>query len=163
MTRTEQADRLKEIIRLYEDKKLSLREIAARFDVSWQAIHDRLVRAKVSLRPKRPIKHSFDCQTIIQLYENEKLTIREVARRLKINTACVSKELEKLGVEKRSKGFSKRKQQELYSLETGESILINRPQVTRPYESLYDKAKKIGIRISIKSIDENTMQIKRIE
>ncbi len=75
MTKAEQAERLKEMQRLYEDEELRLREIAERFGVSWQAIHERLVRAKIPLRPKSAVKRFLDRETLIELYINENLTI----------------------------------------------------------------------------------------
>ena len=75
----------------------------------------------------------------------------------------MSEELKRYGIEKRSIGYFKRKQPELYQLKVGEEALIQRPAVTNPYKRLYEKAKKIGIQISIKSVNDKTFQIKRIK
>ncbi len=163
MTKAKQAERLKEMQRLYEVEKLPLREIAAHFNVSWQAIHERLVRAGVPLRQKSPVNRLLDRETLVELYIDENLTIGEMARRLKTNYKKVSSELKRHGIEKRLKGFFRLKYHELNLLNAGENVIIKRPLVNQPYRSLYGKAQRIGIRISIKSLNEETMQIKRIE
>jgi len=161
MDKKEQNERLKEMRRLYEVEKLSLREIANRFGITWQAIHQRLVSAGVALRQKGNVKRVLDRETLIQLYIEENLTIGETARRLKAQDKKVSDELERHGIDKRSAGYLKRKQPELYQLKVGEKAIIQRPSVTNPYRSLYSKAKRIGIRISIKRVNAETLQIYR--
>lgn len=163
MTKQEQAQRLKEMQRLYEDENLNLREVAIHFGVSWQAIHERLVKARIPLRKKSPAKRLLERETLVRLYIDENLTIGEMARRLKTDYKKVSSELKRHGIEKRPKGFFRLKYQELNLLKAGENVIIKRPLVNQPYRSLYGKAQRIGIRISIKSLNEETMQIKRIE
>lgn len=114
------------------------------------------------LRQKSPVRRFLDRESLVQLYIEESLSIVETAQRLKTTHAKVSKELKRHGIEKRSSGYFKRKQPELYQLRFGEIAIIQRPLVTNPYRNLYEKAKKIGIRISIKSVNDKTFQIKRI-
>lgn len=162
MNKYEQAERLKEMRRLYEDEKRTLREIADHFGVTWQAIHERLVRAGVPMRQKSTVKRLLERETLVQHYIDEGLTIGETAKRLKTDVLRVSEELERHGIEKRSRGFFKRKYPELYQLTVGEKAIIKRPLVTNPYRNLYEKAQKIGIRISIKSVNDETFQITRL-
>jgi predicted DNA-binding protein YlxM (UPF0122 family) len=161
MGKKEQIERLKEMQRLYEVENLTLREIAEHFGVSWQAIHERLVKAGVPMRQKSPVKRFLDRETLVQLYIEESLTIGETAKRLKTDYNKVSQELGRHGIEKRSKGYFKRKHPELYQLNVGEKTIIKRPTVTNPYRNLYKKAQKIGIQISIKTINVETLQIYR--
>ena len=163
MTKQEQTERLKEMQRLYEVEELKLREIAERFGVSWQAIHERLVRAKIPLRQKSPVKRFLDRETLVELYINENLTIAQTAQRLKIGYHKVSDEIKRHKIIKRPRGYSRRKYTELNLLKNGEDVIIELPQVKNPYLSLYGKAQRIGIRISVKSINGESMQIKRIE
>ncbi len=163
MTKAEQTVRLREMQRLYEVEKRTLREIADLFGVTWQAIHDRLVRAGVLLRQKNPIKRLLDRETLIKLYIVENLTISETAQRLKTHYKKVSDEIKRHEIIKRPRGYSGRKYTELNLLSVGGNVIIQRPQVKNPYLSLYGKAQKIGIRISVKSIDDKTMQINRIK
>jgi predicted DNA-binding protein YlxM (UPF0122 family) len=130
MKKAEQIARLKEMRRLYEIEKINLREIAARFGVTWQAIHQKLTKAGVPLRQKSPVKRLLDRETLVQLYVEENLTIGETAKRLKAKCKKVSEELERHGIEKRSIGFFKRKQPELYQLKVGEKAVIQRPSVS---------------------------------
>ncbi len=130
MKKAEQIERLKEMRRLYEVEKMNLREIAARFGVSWQAIHQKLAKVGVPMRRKSPVKQFLDREKLVQLYIEEGLTIGETAKRLKAKCKKVSEELERHGIEKRSIGFFKRKQPELYQLKVGEKAVIQRPSVS---------------------------------
>jgi predicted DNA-binding protein YlxM (UPF0122 family) len=143
MDKKEQSERLKEMRRLYEIEKWSLREIADHFSLTKQAIHNRLVRAGVSLRQKGVVKRFLDRETLVKLYIDEKLTIGDTAKRLKMSCARVSKEIERHGIEKRSSGYFQRKYQELHQLKVGESAIIKRPSVTKPHRNLYEKARKL--------------------
>jgi predicted DNA-binding protein YlxM (UPF0122 family) len=162
MTKKEQTERLKQMQRLYEEEQLSLREIAAFFGVSWQAIHDRLVRAGVPLRQKSPIKRHLEQDALVKLYTNENLTIGQTAKRLKTNFTKVSEELDRHGIKKRSSGYYRRKYSEIYLLGIGENAVMKRPSVKQSHGAIYAIAWRIGIRISIKSVDKETFQIKRI-
>jgi len=148
---------------LYEDENLNLRQIAARFGVIWQAIHQKLTKAGVPMSQKSPVKRLLDRETLVQLYIEKSLTIAETAQRLKAKFDKVSDELERHGIEKRSIGYFKRKHPELYQLKVGEKAIIQRPSAKNPYVRFYEKAKRIGIRISIRSVNEETFQIKRIK
>ena len=164
MNQKEQAQRLLEMQRLYEVEGLTLREIADIFGLTWQAIHERLVRAGTPLRQKSPVKRFLERETLVELYINKNLELGEIAQQLETSYAKVSEELKRHGIEKRHKRYlSRRKYIELESLGCGEDVVIKRPLVFNPYVSLYHKAKNIGIRISIKTIDNETFQIKRIE
>lgn len=68
MSKKEQIERLKEMRRLYEVENFNLREITEHFRVSWQAIHERFVKAGVPLRPKSSVKGFLDREILVQLY-----------------------------------------------------------------------------------------------
>jgi hypothetical protein len=52
---------------------------------------------------------------------------------------------------------------ELEQLEIGSKVIIPRPAVKQPFNALYNKAKNIGIRVSIRSIDKGAFEVTRIE
>ncbi len=162
MRKAEQAERLEEMRRLYEVEGLPLREIADCFGVSWQAIYERLARAGIPLRQKGRVKRYLERDALVELYTNENLTIGQAAKRLKVHFAKVSKELERHGIEKRSSGYYRRKYSKIYLLGIGENAVMKRPLVKQPHGCLYAIAWRIGIRISIKSVDKETFQIRRV-
>ncbi|CAN5513803.1 hypothetical protein BH10ACI1_BH10ACI1_28620 [soil metagenome] len=162
MKKAEKAERLEEIKRLYAVEGWTLQRIADKFGVSHQAINQILTKAGIAKRPIGFLKKNFDYRTLAKLYIDEKLTIGEVAKRLNVSYSTVSNQLERNGIEKRSSGFFFRKQPELYQMQIGESVLIKRPETSNPYVNLYGKAKKIGIKISIKTVDKDTLKISRI-
>ncbi len=65
MNQKEQAQRLLEMQRLYEVEGLTLREIAGIFGLTWQAIHERLVRAGTPLRQESPVKRFLERETLV--------------------------------------------------------------------------------------------------
>jgi predicted DNA-binding protein YlxM (UPF0122 family) len=161
MKKEQSQEILKEMRRLYEEEALNLRDVGKRFGVTYQAVHDRFTRAEVPLRPNGMAKRPLDRETLANLYEKEELNIKETAKRLNISPEKVSDELERLGIKKRSGSYAQRRQPELYQLQLGERVIIKRPQVKNFYISLLKKARRIGIQISIKSIDQETLQIYR--
>jgi predicted DNA-binding protein YlxM (UPF0122 family) len=163
MNKQERAGKLYQMRRLYHEDNWTLRQIGDHYGVSWQAIHERFVRNGILLRPKSRTPQVIDREILVKLYVDEKLSLQEVTRRLKMSYSKLQKDFSKYGIEKRSIGFFRRKYPQMYQLKVGEKITIPRPIVTNPYRNLYEKAKNIGIRISIKSINEEKIQITRLE
>lgn len=148
--------------RLYEDEEWTLRQIADHFGVSWQAVHARFVREGVPLRSKNQIKKRFDRETLVQLYVTKKLSIDEVGKILDASASHVHNELERYGIETRTKGATRRKYPKLYTLKVGENMDIKRPNSKHFYQNLHNKARKIGMKISIMSLDDETLRICRV-
>ncbi len=161
MKKAEQIEQFKVRKRLYTVEKWTLQKIADKFGVSRQAIHHQFRKAGIAMRLPRPSEKIFDHETLVKVYVDEKLNIRETAKRLNSNATSISKQLDRNGIEKRSSGFLNRKYPELYQIKIGESVLIKRPTTKKPYSTLYKRVKKIGIKISIKKIDNDTFQIYR--
>jgi len=95
--KTPEIERLRE---LYEEEGLSLRQIAERYGVSYQAVHNRLVRAGVAFRHSKQISAALDKKVLSKLYQKEHLTKAEIARRLGVSFGVVTSELERLGIPK---------------------------------------------------------------
>jgi predicted DNA-binding protein YlxM (UPF0122 family) len=158
-----QSSKLKEMLRLYQEEKKTLEEVGKVFGISRQAVHDRLKRAGITFRPCKPQKKKLDLKTLIYLYVDKKLTIAEVAKELKSTRKKVTEELERYKIPKRSRNYSNRKHSELYELKVGKSFVMKRPNVKNPYRNLHAKAYAIGIKISVKRIDESTFSVKRLK
>lgn len=161
MKRAEQDRRLNEMRRLYEVEKLTLHEVAGVFGLTRQAVYERLAKVGVGFRPRCPTKREIEREILVQLYINENLTVCETAKRLKTSPQKVSDEIKRHKITKRPRGYSRMKYTELNLLNIGEKVIIERPPIKKPLLGLYEKAGRIGIRISIKSLDSETMQIKR--
>lgn len=158
---------LKKIIKLYETDKLSVRQIAERIGVTNQAIYSRLAGAGVPLRSREQKSKRIARKKLIQLYVREKRSIDEIARLLGAAPKRISGELRRCGIEIRSLGCATRKYSKkyskLYQMKAGETIRIERPEVKNPVATLHGKAVNLRIKISIKSIDEHTMEIHRLK
>ncbi len=163
MTRRDSAARMKEIVRLYEIEEMHLQEIADQFGVTQQSIHYFLVKAGVKSRPRGRRKPSLDREVICQIYVEEVSTIGKTAKLLNRSYTSVSKEIAKLGIKKRSSGFYGRKYQELSELKVGETVVIKPTGVKDGRACLYQKARSIGIKISVKILDEERLQIRRVD
>lgn len=163
MKKAEQAERLKEMCRLYVVEEWTLQEIADYFGITRQAIFERLVKVGISFRPKRPTKRQIERETLIELYINEDLLVLKTAQRLKTHCKKVSDELKRHEIKKCRQVYSRLKYSELNQLGIGENVIIPRPSIKKPHLGLYGKAKRIGIKISVKSVNKETMQVRRIE
>lgn len=82
-----------ELRRLYEVDGLTLRQIAKRFGVTHQAVHDRLLRMGVAMRPPSIRQLSLDHDLLYQLYIVDGLTLAGVAGRLYVTMYVVRREL----------------------------------------------------------------------
>src|SRR5688500_5996464 len=73
---------LGEMIRLYEEEGLSLTEVGRMGGVSRQAVHYRLVKAGVRLRPQLvegPKPPRFEREEMVDLYVNQRLSLNWIA------------------------------------------------------------------------------------
>ena len=97
-----------ELRRLYEVEGLKLREIAKRFGVSHQAVHDRLVRMGVAMRTRSNRNHSLEAELLQKLYVRDRLTLAEVAAELKITPYFVARELRRHKIPRRRPGVRRK-------------------------------------------------------
>jgi len=82
-----------ELRRLYEVEGYNLRQIAKHFGSSHQAVHDRLLRMGVTMRPRSLQRFSFEREDLYRLYIVECLTLTEIAIKLGVTTYFVRREL----------------------------------------------------------------------
>ncbi len=150
--------------RLYENEHLTLKEIAARFNVSKQAVHYRLKAVGVEFRSTGRTRALIDRETLELLYVKKWLNAREIADHLGCKIGIVYRDLEHHGIDRRVSGNSSLKYPQLRELNIGESIEVPRPQTKWKYQSyFYPMAKTIGIRVSVRTIDEETVRLTRVE
>jgi transposase len=83
---------------LYEKEGLSLREIAERFGVSHQAIHNRLERVDTKFRHTKQIRKTLNEKVLRRLYSEEGLNKAELARKFGVSNNLISSELKRLGI-----------------------------------------------------------------
>ena len=169
---------LDEMRRLYEDEMMSLREIGRVFGVTRQAVHSRFVTAGIPRRShysKRFIEFTeqrrerinqlltTQSDEIVKMYEDEKLTLAKIGKRLDISATRIRDHLVECGVEIRS-SRNRMKFPELGKLKVGRSILLPKPARKKSlYFGFYRIAKSFKIQISLESIDERTFRATRIK
>lgn len=154
-------EKLAEMRRLYEVEGMAIRKLAVRFDASRQAVHYRLVQMGVVLRPAPP---RLDRNTLQKLYIDQRLSANKIAQLLKCPLSTVYTCLEKHGIERRRPPGSKRKHPELGELKVGESLIVPRPNKRQKYQTyFYSMAKLVGIRVSVKTMDERSVRLTRVE
>lgn len=151
------------IAKLYIEKKLTLRQIAARFGVSCQAIHLRLRNEGFNRRQKGRRLTDVDPQIVDALMKDEGLTRREVAARLNTPYAAVTRALRSKHTGM-SNGYICRRYPALNRLKPGENVIVSNLNAKQyQYRQFYAIAIKLGIRISIKTLDRSTIKINRIK
>jgi predicted DNA-binding protein YlxM (UPF0122 family) len=165
MNKQEQAIILKEMRRLYLKKEWTLQQIADYYNVSKTTVYNRFTKNGITLQRKRrrPEKKILDRKVLTKLYEKEKLSILKVAARLEVSCPTVVKKLKRHGIEIRLQGDIKYKYPAIKKLELGEKLTVPRPPVKQPHRTFYYHAETAGIKISVKTIDNETLQITRIE
>lgn len=151
---------INELRRLYSDEGMSLRAIAAKFGVSHQAVHERLTLAGVELRGRgvvawqQPIKKSI----LDQLYIKQRLTVAEIAKQLETSETRVYQSLKAHSIPR----VRPAQRSPLGRLLVGEVIHLPKPKRRRFYAAVYDMAKNAGIRVSIRTIDCDQYEVRRI-
>ena len=155
------ADRVR-IKQLYEVEGLSINKIAKIEGVTRQAIYERLVRVGADMRPRHTRRRQLDRADLYRLYVTHRLPVYLVAKALNASDAVVKRELERHAIELRPKGSGKRTRLEMDGLEIGKSAIMAYPVRPMPYSTIYELAKMRKIRVSIRRIDADHVQVTRV-
>ncbi len=147
---------------LYEIDLLTIPQIARRLMVSRQAIHERLVRAGVSVRNRRRARKTLDRDLLSKLYVSECQPVYKIAKSMNTSYSMIYRELDRYEIPRRPRGVNRRKFRELQNLMIGESVFIRRPIRPKPHSSLYGAAAIRGIKISIRRVDAEIVRVTRL-
>ena len=100
-------EQIETMVRLYEDEKLTTREIGELYNVDHKTVARHLRLQGVSLRPrwesKRNLSNCIDVDEVVDLYVNKKMSAQSIAEKLRISKRSVLNLLRKNGVKIRSK------------------------------------------------------------
>lgn len=143
----------REMKRLYTREELSLRQIAKRFNISFQAVHLRLLRAGFTFRPTGTSGKPIDRRLLKVLHIEKGLPVSKIAKQLKVATKRVRSEMKRCGIDRKTIPSANRKYPQLDRLEVGESVQL--PMLTgtaTPYAVIYSAAQVRGIRLSVKTV-----------
>ena len=148
-----------ELKRLYCDEGMTLRAIAAMYDVTFQAIHDRLVRAGIKRRKHHPFERPHIRKSLLeQLHLKDRLSVREIAQHLETSEYHVNKFMKLHEVPRLTQA-----QTSVYGkLSIGAAMELPKPKHRRFYSTLYGRAKNAGIRISVRTIDRKRIEVRRV-
>ena len=150
---------LDELKRLYCDEGMTLRAIAAMYDVTFQAIHDRLARAGIKRRKHHPVERPHIEKSLLeQLHLKDRLSIREIARHLKTSQYHVKKFMKLHEVPRLTRAHTS----VFGKLPIGAAIELPKPKLRRFYSTIYGRAKNAGIRVSIRTIDGKRIEVSRV-
>lgn len=162
--------RISQMTRLYINAGLTLQEIAVLYGVTRQAVSDRLTRAGVQMRThRRPsVPPLEECQDeMVRLYLDERVPVYLLAQRFRVTNKEIRQLLLNRGIELRQKGRP-RKFPELYDLKLNETIILPKPTGNGKcrhnwHETFYSAARRLGVRFSVKSIDDRTIRVTRVK
>jgi hypothetical protein len=156
--------------RLYVDAGLTLQEIAVLYGVTRQAVNDRLARAGVQIRTNRrpplpPLDEGQD--EVVRLYLDETVPVYLLAQRFRVTYKEIRRRLLSQGIELRENGRP-RKYPELCDLKLNETIVLAKPASKGRHrynwhETFYKAARGLGVRFSVKSIDDLTVSVTRVK
>jgi predicted DNA-binding protein YlxM (UPF0122 family) len=139
-----------EMLRLYESG-MTLQAIADRFEITKQAVHERLKRVGYPARPTSLPPTRFDRETLVDLYVKQDLSAQEVAIRLNTHLEKIFEELKRHRIKPRRRGPRGKYHRYLSKLEIGGSVLVPWPFKSNPHSPLRDAARRLGLKISIKN------------
>lgn len=152
-----------ELVRLYEVDGLSMLQLARRFGVTRQGIHDRLKRQGICIRPQGRPRPRIDELALRSLYLDQKLSGREIAIRFNVKQSAVYYWLKAFNIKSRGPGCY-RKYPELANLQVGESMTVPRPKKQGRFQHyFYPMAQKHGIKVSVKTLNGDTVRLTRVE
>lgn len=154
-----------EMRRLYEVEQLTLKAIGERFGLTSTAIYYRLRTRGVTFRGKgsRSPAEALNKNNLTRMYVNEKKSGMQIAREIGRSGGTVYKMLRAHGIERRKPAEWMTKHPELGQLKIGESLLLPRPKRRKFQHYFYIMAKPYGIRVSVRTIDEKSVRITRVE
>lgn len=153
-----------EIKRLYFSEGISLRAIGERFGVSRQAVHQVLGKEEGPLRGRRPQTSHIDTAAIKRMYVEHDFTAAEISERTGLSPWQVKIALKRENVPSRRHGPRYRTLTGYDHLQIGGSIMEPRPtRKGKWHGKFYERAKAAGIRVSVQTIDENTVRVTRVE
>lgn len=69
---------LQELVHLYTAERLTLKAIGEKFGISKQAVHSRLRRAGIEMRPPIRTTSKIDRKELYCLYVNQKMSVAEI-------------------------------------------------------------------------------------
>jgi hypothetical protein len=143
--------------RLYEHENWTLREIAAKYGLTYQGVHYRLVSGaapgkQTNMRRVGGPPRKLDREEVRRLYVDEGLPIFKVARLLRTEERKVKRELDALGIEVRPPGSYNRMHPEISRLKIGGSVEIERGSSVNVYQVLHGMARNRGMKISVRKI-----------
>ncbi len=138
---------------------MTLEEIGIRFGMTRQGVRERFIKAGIDRRRPKTI----DKDHLETLYSKDKLPIPEIAASFSVSIGKIMRALKLYGIPSRKPlklgGFIV---DFLRSLKIGETGII-KWRNNKDYAHLHHTAKRVGIRISIKSLGSGEFEIIRLE
>ena len=152
-----------ELIRLYTDEDLTLQQIADKFSISRQTVYERLRKAGIKFRPRSRRTLNISGPELYDLYVTKQMTPAKIGKKLGRGKENIRQYLLKHKVPMRGRGESFVKYPQIQEMKPGESIELPKPARKNPYTDYYLMAKKAGIRVSMQTIDSETLRLTRVE
>jgi hypothetical protein len=154
---------VEELTRLYVDERMTLAAIAERFGTTQWTIGNRLRDAGVRKRPRgsRPLK--FDPDELERLFRTGS-PVTELAQRFGRSQWWISQLLKARGLATSNARPRRGKHPRIPPLAVGDHFDVpgERADRFRLYAAYQMKAKKAGIRVSVRTLDEHTMRVTRV-
>ena len=151
-----------ELEQMYVQDGLSLQQIATRFGVSKQAIHFRLTRAAVKLRPRNPERdYQIDMARLRTLLLDEGISIKNAALQFGVPIRVAAKAAKRLSVT--YKKYRCRALPALNTIKVGQSLTFPKTgNPRRDYFRFYYFAACLDITLRVKTIDKKTVRVTRV-
>jgi IS30 family transposase len=149
-----------EAVELYK-RGWSVKQIAAHFDKYPEAIYNALARGGIELRYLKLVQRELDYEELKRLYVDEQRPVKTICKILRVTRNKLENELIRHGIPIRA---HKRqiKHPQLASLEIGQAAVFPRTGKLNYHKPFYDDARKLGIQVTIQTVDRDSVRVVRV-
>jgi hypothetical protein len=99
-----------------------------------------------------------------RLYVRQKLTLKETAAKLGTSRYTIRRALRDLGIPSRPGGYTiPAKVLRMKALQVGEYLTLTKRTSKNKYNYFYQTGQRLGIRLSVKSVDESCVRVRRVK
>lgn len=148
------------VLRDLYNQGLTLKQVGQRVGITTQAVHSRFQKAGIPRRDRSNAHHKVDLKLLKQLIQDEGLSKEEAAKRLNVPYCVVLRAAKENGIKR---GYWSQKHPGLNNIKVGDSIVIPRRESKfSNYTPFYNIGRKLGIKLSVSSIDDQTVRVTRV-
>jgi transposase-like protein len=149
-------------VQLYK-KGWTVKQIAAHLNKYPEAIYKALKQVGIELRYLKLVRREFNGEELQRLYVDDALPVKQICEKLGVTRKKFESELIRHGIPIRvGKSQRRLRYPKLEKLQIGEHVLLPRGKKLNYHMAFYDDARRIGIQVSVETIDQSSVRVTRV-